>query len=123
MPDRIQLNFYRVKVLEIFLLLSVMSTEVDSPRASFKKQQVDVVKEIGQYMRMVVHLTSGQLVWILVNRMWMYQVLGMHLWITNTSNMVHSLVAMVQALCLIDTLMVSVALHLVQGMYLKRIYC
>ncbi len=123
MPERIQLNFYRVKVLEIFLLLSVMSTEVDSPRASFKKQQVDVVKEIGQYMRMVVHLTSGQLVWILVNRMWMYQVLGMHLWITNTSNMVHSLVAMVQALCLIDTLMVSVALHLVQGMYLKRIYC
>ena len=120
---RIQLNFYRVKVLEIFLLLSVMSTEVDSPRASFKKQQVDVVKEIGQYMRMVVHLTSGQLVWILVNRMWMYQVLGMHLWITNTSNMVHSLVAMVQALCLIDTLMVSVALDLVQGMYLKRIYC
>lgn len=123
MPERIQLNFYRVKVLEIFLLLSVMFTEVDSPRASFKKQQVDVVKEIGQYMRMVVHLTSGQLVWILVNRMWMYQVLGMHLWITNTSNMVHSLVAMVQALCLIDTLMVSVALHLVQGMYLKRIYC
>ena len=123
MPERIQLNFYRVKVLEIFLLLSVMSTEVDSPRASFKKQQVDVVKEIGQYMRMVVHLTSGQLVWILVNRMWMYQVLGMHLWITNTSNMVHSLVAMVQALCLIDTLMVSVALHLVRGMYLKRIYC
>lgn len=123
MPERIQLNFYRVKVLEIFLLLSVMSTEVDSPRASFKKQQVDVVKEIGQYMRMVVHLTSGQLVWILVNRMWMYQVLGMHLWITNTSNMVHSLVAMVQALCLIDTLMVSVDLHLVQGMYLKRIYC
>lgn len=123
MSERIQLNFYRVKVLEIFLLLSVMSTEVDSPRASFKKQQVDVVKEIGQYMRMVVHLTSGQLVWILVNRMWMYQVLGMHLWITNTSNMVHSLVAMVQALCLIDTLMVSVALHLVQGMYLKRIYC
>lgn len=123
MPERIQLNFYRVKVLEIFLLLSVMSTEVDSPRASFKKQQVDVVKEIGQYMRMVVHLTSGQLVWVLVNRMWMYQVLGMHLWITNTSNMVHSLVAMVQALCLIDTLMVSVALHLVQGMYLKRIYC
>ena len=123
MPERIQLNFYRVKVLDIFLLLSVMSTEVDSPRASFKKQQVDVVKEIGQYMRMVVHLTSGQLVWILVNRMWMYQVLGMHLWITNTSNMVHSLVAMVQALCLIDTLMVSVALHLVQGMYLKRIYC
>ena len=123
MPERIQLNFYRVKVLEIFLLLSVMPTEVDSPRASFKKQQVDVVKEIGQYMRMVVHLTSGQLVWILVNRMWMYQVLGMHLWITNTSNMVHSLVAMVQALCLIDTLMVSVALHLVQGMYLKRIYC
>ena len=123
MPERIQLNFYRVKVLEIFLLLSVMSTEVDSPRASFKKQQVDVVKEIGQYMRMVVHLTSGQLVWILVNRMWMYQVLGMHLWITNTSNMVHSLVAMVQALCLIDTLMVSVALHLVQGMYLKRVYC
>lgn len=123
MPERIQLNFYRVKVLEIFLLLSVMSTEMDSPRASFKKQQVDVVKEIGQYMRMVVHLTSGQLVWILVNRMWMYQVLGMHLWITNTSNMVHSLVAMVQALCLIDTLMVSVALHLVQGMYLKRIYC
>ncbi len=123
MPERIQLNFYRVKVLEIFLLLSVMSTEVDSPRASFKKQQVDVVKEIGQYMRMVVHLTSGQLVWILINRMWMYQVLGMHLWITNTSNMVHSLVAMVQALCLIDTLMVSVALHLVQGMYLKRIYC
>ena len=123
MPERIQLNFYRVKVLEIFLLLSVMTTEVDSPRASFKKQQVDVVKEIGQYMRMVVHLTSGQLVWILVNRMWMYQVLGMHLWITNTSNMVHSLVAMVQALCLIDTLMVSVALHLVQGMYLKRIYC
>ena len=123
MPERIQLNFYRVNVLEIFLLLSVMSTEVDSPRASFKKQQVDVVKEIGQYMRMVVHLTSGQLVWILVNRMWMYQVLGMHLWITNTSNMVHSLVAMVQALCLIDTLMVSVALHLVQGMYLKRIYC
>ena len=123
MPERIQLNFYRVKVLEIFLLLSVMSTEVDSPRASFKKQQVDVVKEIGQYMRMVVHLTSGQLVWILVNRMWMYQVLGMHLWITNTSNMVHSLVAMVQALCLIDTLKVSVALHLVQGMYLKRIYC
>lgn len=123
MSERIQLNFYRVKVLEIFLLLSVMSTEMDSPRASFKKQQVDVVKEIGQYMRMVVHLTSGQLVWILVNRMWMYQVLGMHLWITNTSNMVHSLVAMVQALCLIDTLMVSVALHLVQGMYLKRIYC
>ena len=50
MSERIQLNFYRVKVLDIFLLLSVMSTEVDSPRASFKKQQVDVVKEIGQYI-------------------------------------------------------------------------
>ncbi|PQL19505.1 AraC family transcriptional regulator [Veillonella denticariosi JCM 15641] len=49
-PDQIKGHYFRLKVIEIFLLLSVISTENCERRSTFRKQQVDIVKSVSRYM-------------------------------------------------------------------------
>ena len=50
MPDAIRSHYFKLKIVEIFLLLSVISTESHEKRGSYRKQQVDIVKAVGKYL-------------------------------------------------------------------------
>ena len=49
-PDAIRSHYFKLKIVEIFLLLSVISTESHEKRGSYRKQQVDIVKAVGKYL-------------------------------------------------------------------------
>lgn len=49
-PSQIKEHYFRLKVIEIFLLLSVIATESIERRISFRKQQVDTIKTVSQYI-------------------------------------------------------------------------
>ena len=49
-PDQIKEHYFKLKVIEIFLLLSVISTSNNEKRISFRKQQVDIVKAVSEYV-------------------------------------------------------------------------
>ena len=49
-PDSIRAHYFKLKIVEIFLLLSVISTESHEKRGSYRKQQVDIVKAVGKYL-------------------------------------------------------------------------
>lgn len=46
----IQHHYFRLKVLEIFLLLSVISTTTQEKKTSYRKQQVELVKKVKNYL-------------------------------------------------------------------------
>ena len=49
-PDQIKGNYFKLKVFEIFLLLSIISTTNHEKRSSYRKQQVDIVKAVNEYI-------------------------------------------------------------------------
>lgn len=49
-PDQIKAHYFKLKVIEIFLLLSVISTESHERRVSYRKHQVDTVKKVSKYL-------------------------------------------------------------------------
>ena len=49
-PDQIKGHYFKLKVIEIFLLLSVISTTNHEKRSSYRKQQVDIVKAVNEYI-------------------------------------------------------------------------
>ena len=49
-PNQIKEHYFRLKVIEIFLLLSVISTDNHEKRSSYRKQQVDIVKAVNEYI-------------------------------------------------------------------------
>ena len=49
-PDQIKGHYFKLKVIEIFLLLSVISTANQEKRSSYRKQQVDIVKAVNKYI-------------------------------------------------------------------------
>lgn len=49
-PDQIKGHYFKLKVIEIFLLLSIISTTNHEKRSSYRKQQVDVVKAVNEYI-------------------------------------------------------------------------
>lgn len=48
--DQIKGHYFKLKVIEIFLLLSVISTTNHEKRSSYRKQQVDIVKAVNEYI-------------------------------------------------------------------------
>ena len=49
-PDQIKEHYFKLKVIEIFLLLSVISTANNEKRSTYRKQQVDIVKAVSEYV-------------------------------------------------------------------------
>ena len=49
-PDQIKEHYFKLKVIEIFLLLSVISTTNHEKRSSYRKQQVDIVKAVNEHI-------------------------------------------------------------------------
>ena len=49
-PDPIRSHYFKLKIVEIFLLLSVISTDSYEKRGSYRKQQVDIVKAVSKYL-------------------------------------------------------------------------
>lgn len=49
-PDQIKGHYFKLKVIEIFLLLSVISTANHEKRSSYRKQQVDIVKAVNEHI-------------------------------------------------------------------------
>lgn len=49
-PDQIKGLYFKLKVIEIFLLLSIISTTNHEKRSSYRKQQVDIVKAVNEYI-------------------------------------------------------------------------
>lgn len=49
-PDQIKGHYFKLKVIEIFLLLSIISTTNYEKRSSYRKQQVDIVKAVNEYI-------------------------------------------------------------------------
>ena len=49
-PDQIKGHYLKLKVIEIFLLLSIISTTNHEKRSSYRKQQVDIVKAVNEYI-------------------------------------------------------------------------
>ena len=49
-PEQIKEHYFKLKVIEIFLLLSVISTTNHEKRSSYRKQQVDIVKAVNEYI-------------------------------------------------------------------------
>lgn len=49
-PNQIKGHYFKLKVIEIFLLLSVISTANQEKRSSYRKQQVDIVKAVNEYI-------------------------------------------------------------------------
>ena len=49
-PDQIRSHYFKLKIVEIFLLLSVISTDSYEKRGSYRKQQVDIVKAVSKYL-------------------------------------------------------------------------
>lgn len=49
-PDQIKGHYFKLKVIEIFLLLSVISTTNNEKRSSYRKQQVDIVKAVNEHI-------------------------------------------------------------------------
>lgn len=49
-PNQIKGHYFKLKVIEIFLLLSVISTANQEKRSSYRKQQVDIVKAVNKYI-------------------------------------------------------------------------
>jgi len=49
-PDQIKGHYFKLKVIEIFLLLSIISTTNHEKRISYRKQQVDIVKAVNEYI-------------------------------------------------------------------------
>ena len=49
-PDQIKGHYFKLKVIEIFLLLSIISTTNHEKRSSYRKQQVDIVKAVNEYV-------------------------------------------------------------------------
>ena len=49
-PNQIKEHYFKLKVIEIFLLLSVISTTNHEKRSSYRKQQVDIVKAVNEYI-------------------------------------------------------------------------
>ena len=49
-PDQIKGYYFKLKVIEIFLLLSVISTTNHEKRSSYRKQQVDIVKAVNEHI-------------------------------------------------------------------------
>ena len=49
-PDQIKGHYFKLKVIETFLLLSIISTTNHEKRSSYRKQQVDIVKAINEYI-------------------------------------------------------------------------
>ena len=50
LPDLIIEHYFKLKVIEIFLLLSVISTANPEKRSTYRKQQVDIVKAVSEYV-------------------------------------------------------------------------
>ena len=48
--DQIKEHYFKLKVIEIFLLLSVISTANPEKRSTYRKQQVDIVKAVSEYV-------------------------------------------------------------------------
>ena len=48
--DQIKGHYFKLKVIEIFLLLSIISTTNHEKRSSYRKQQVDIVKAVNEYI-------------------------------------------------------------------------
>ena len=48
-PDHIRSHYFK-KIVEIFFLLSVISTDSHEKRGSYRKQQVDIVKAVSKYL-------------------------------------------------------------------------
>ena len=48
--DQIKGHYFKLKVIEIFLLLSVISTTNHEKRSSYRKQQVDIVKAVNEHI-------------------------------------------------------------------------
>ena len=49
-PNQIKGHYFKLKVIGIFLLLSVISTANQEKRSSYRKQQVDIVKAVNKYI-------------------------------------------------------------------------
>lgn len=49
-PTQIKEHYFKLKIIEIFLLLSVISTDNHEKRSSYRKQQVDIVKAVNEYI-------------------------------------------------------------------------
>lgn len=49
-PDQIKGHYFKLKVIEIILLLSIISTTNHEKRSSYRKQQVDIVKAVNEYI-------------------------------------------------------------------------
>lgn len=49
-PNQIKEHYFKLKVIEIFLLLSVISTTNHEKRSSYRKQQVDIVKAVNEHI-------------------------------------------------------------------------
>ena len=49
-PDQIKGHYFKLKVIEIFLLLSIISTTNHEKRSSYRKQQVDIVKAVNEHI-------------------------------------------------------------------------
>ena len=49
-PDQIKGHYFKLKVIEIFLLLSIISITNHEKRSSYRKQQVDIVKAVNEYI-------------------------------------------------------------------------
>lgn len=49
-PDQIKGHYFKLKVIETFLLLSIISTTNHEKRSSYRKQQVDIVKAVNEYI-------------------------------------------------------------------------
>ena len=49
-PNQIKGHYFKLKVIEIFLLLSIISTTNHEKRSSYRKQQVDIVKAVNEYI-------------------------------------------------------------------------
>ena len=54
-PDQIKGHYFKLKVIEIFLLLSVISTTNHEKRSSYRKQQVDIVKAVNEHISCILH--------------------------------------------------------------------
>ena len=48
--DQIKEHYFKLKVIEIFLLLSVISTANPEKRSTYRKQQVDIVKAVSEFV-------------------------------------------------------------------------
>ena len=49
-PDQIKGHYFKLKVIETFLLLSIISTTNHEKRSSYRKQQVDIVKAVNKHI-------------------------------------------------------------------------